>query len=92
MPNLEGRGPTKIPMQWIVPLCPAGVTDEGLVTPCDYSEDRDRAAFFFQLFGTFIFVMVIMTVKGSNSGPTKDGTLGAATVALTLMSQIFVSA
>ena len=41
----------------MVPLCPKGVSENGLIeAPCDTELDRDRSAIFFQIFGTFIFV------------------------------------
>ena len=82
-----------IPTAWIVPLCPVGVSDTGTIeTPCDSNLNRDRAAFFFQLFGTFIFVFTIMAIKGMHSGQSKDDAINAICVSFALMSQIYVSA
>lgn len=81
-----------IPLAWLVPLCPVGVNKDGTIeSPCDTQLNRDRSAFFFQFFGSFIFVFLIMIVKSKPSFISGDNFLGAFVVATTLLSQIAVS-
>ena len=83
----------KIPAQWITPLCPVGVSDLGIVEqPCDLDMNRDRSAFFFQVFGTFLFMFVILNIKDKVTSPTQDGVLGALAVSLSLFAMINLSA
>ena len=84
--RIEGVEYNEVPLEWQVPLCPAGVAEDGTIESCDLQQERDRSAFFFQFFGTFVFVFLICTVKGKASGPTKDGFLGAFMVALCLLA------
>merc|ERR1711879_970012 len=81
-----------IPDQWVPLLCPVGIDSNGNVErPCDTDLDRDRAVFFFQFFGSFIFYMQIMVNKGIHSEPSKDSILKPLAVAITLAGLIFVS-
>ena len=91
MPDLTTK--QLLPQAWLTPLCPVGITDQGTVMgPCDFDNDRDRSAFFFQLFGTTIFIFMVVTVKGQKTGPSADGVLGPLAVCLCLYSQISLSA
>jgi len=54
--------------------------------------DRDRSAFFFQLFCTFIFVFLIMAIKGTHTTPSQDGVLKPLAVSLTLLAMIQIAA
>lgn len=57
MPSFLSGYKYKIPEDWMTPLCPTGVNENGMIEkPCDVNLDRDRSAIFFQIFGTFIFV------------------------------------
>ena len=62
--RIEGQEYNEVPVQWQVPLCPAGVAADGTIQSCDLDQLRDRSAFFFQLFGTMVFVFLICSVKG----------------------------
>lgn len=86
--RIEGLEYTEVPVAWQVPLCPAGVAADGTIEPCDLQQLRDRSAFFFQLFNTFVFVLLICCVKGRYTSNSKDGFLGALMVALCLLAQI----
>lgn len=89
MPSyIEEAEQKSIPMAWLVPLCPVGVSGVtgDVILPCDTDLDRDRGAAFFQLFGTFIFVFLIMIVKSKPSFISGDDFLGALSVALCLLS------
>ena len=75
-------------------LCPSDV--EGGVVECDgsdhYGFDMDVQAFWTQMLTTFVFVSVILMVKGMGGpAPTKDGAAGALAVIATLYGAIFVS-
>ena len=76
-----------IPDSWIPKLCPSSTTELG----CDWSHDRDRAAFFFQFFCSFIFYFVIALIKGKFSSPSKDGILKPLAVGLALMAMVNLS-
>ncbi len=54
-----------IPSGWLTPLCPVGVNPDGdlVNNPCDDENYRDRSAFMFQFFSTFLFVSIILLVK-----------------------------
>ena len=93
MPSYIEGDYNKIPAQWITPLCPVGVSELGTIErPCDLDMNRDRSAFFFQAFGTFLFMFVILSIKDKVTSPTQDGVLGALTVALSLFAMINLSA
>ena len=71
----------KIPAEYQPILCPNDLNKE-----CDSSYDWTRSAIFFQLFGTFIFMFIICMVKNDTTAPSKDGTICAMLVALTLLT------
>ena len=87
-PNLFADGSSFIPASWISPLCPTGVGPGGSIEGCYDKSYRDRSAFLFQLFASFIFINTILVVKNDATARTKDGMLGPATVALALLAGI----
>ena len=74
MPSYIEGDVEKIPAEWLSPLCPVGVDQDGQLVndPCDDQNYRTRSAFFFQTFGTFIFVSTIVLVKDEVTTPSKD--------------------
>jgi len=90
LPNSISDGYDAVPAMWIPTLCPNGISDKGFPYACATDSSRERATFFLQMLCTFVFVFNVMMVKGKFSGPTKDGTLGALSVALALFAQINV--
>ena len=89
MPSHAG-GVDTIPVSWLSPLCPVGVNEKGEVVndPCEGDHYRDRSAFFFQVFGTFLFIVVVCLVKDATTAPTKDDMLISLIVAVTLISMV----
>ncbi len=49
----------------------------------------DTLKYLVELVGTFLFVYVILNVSNGSAGFTKDPTLGAVTIVLTLLAVIF---
>jgi len=90
LPNPIANGFDAVPAMWIPTLCPNGIGDRGNPYACDTDKSRERATFFLQMMSTFVFVFVVMMVKGKFSSPTNDGTLGAISVSAALFAQINV--
>ena len=84
-----------IPADRIAKLCPQDPTnaDWPNTSLCDNQNlegeyTQDFEVFLNEVLCTFVFVSVILMVKGKNTAPTSDGVVGALTVALTLLGLI----
>ena len=74
----------QVPVQYVPLMCPKNPADE---TQCevpngDYSQDVQ--IWMTQIICTYVFVCVILMVKGKDTAPSNDGVLGALAVVLTL--------
>ena len=78
-----------LPQDWVVKMCPTGLTDDAeVIEGCDLNRDRISASFVFQIVGSFIFVMSFLMVFSKQSSPCEDYVLGVYAIVATCLSQV----
>ena len=84
------NGDFQVPEQYVPILCPTDPTSGDCeVSGTGYKQDLQ--IWFTQIICTFVFVSVILIVKGQYTAPSTDGVLGAMAVMLTLGGLIHVA-